>query len=278
MEITVMEGESVTLKPARKIKKDDLIEWLFGDREQQTLIAEIKGKTGEILTRDDVADEIFRDILKLNKTTGSLTITNTRTEHSGVYKLQIRSSSGDSEQTFIVTVIVKLTDKVEEKLLDEGDSVTLNPDTEIQRDDLILWMFGDQDKVIAQIKGGTPETYDDVNKRLRDRLKLDKTGSLTITDIVAEHTGLYKVLIISSRGKTLVKKFKVSIQLWYEEVRYVEVTAGDSVRLNTGLTEIQRGDEIEWRFGDENSLIAEIRGGTGVTHEVLMRDSETDWS
>uniref|UniRef100_A0A8C1QU52 Immunoglobulin domain-containing protein n=1 Tax=Cyprinus carpio TaxID=7962 RepID=A0A8C1QU52_CYPCA len=265
--ITEMEGESVTLKPAREIKKDDVIRWLFGDREQQTLIAEIKGKTGEILTRDDVADERFRDILELDETTGSLTITNTRTAHTGVYKLEIRSSSGDSEQTFIVTV----REKVEQKLLKGGESVTLKPDTEIQRDDQILWMFGDQDKLIAQIRGGTVEMYDDVNKRFRDRLKLDKkTGSLTITKIEAEHTGLYKLQIISSRG-TLVKRFKVLIQQ-----RDVVVAAGESVHLYTGLNEIQRDDEIQWRFGDKNSLIAEIKGGTGETHDVTderFRDS-----
>uniref|UniRef100_A0A8C1LSS5 Immunoglobulin domain-containing protein n=1 Tax=Cyprinus carpio TaxID=7962 RepID=A0A8C1LSS5_CYPCA len=257
--ITVLEGKSVSLKPAknRKINKDDLIRWLFGDREQQTLIAEFNGKTGEILTRDDVADERFRDILELDETTGSLTITNTRTAHSGVYKLEIISSSGVSEQTF--TVIVK--HKVEEKILKGGESVTLNPDTEIQRDDQILWMFGDQDKLIAQIRGGTVEMYDDVNKRFRDRLELDeKTGSLTITKIEAEHTGLYKLQIISSSGETLVKRFKVSLQQ-----RFVAVTAGDSVHLNTDLNEIQTEDEIQWRFGDKNSLIAEIKGGTGVT-------------
>uniref|UniRef100_A0A8C1X6K7 Ig-like domain-containing protein n=1 Tax=Cyprinus carpio TaxID=7962 RepID=A0A8C1X6K7_CYPCA len=275
LEIAKMEGESVTLEPAREIKKDDLIQWLFGDREQQTVIAEIKGKTGKILTYADVADGRFRDRLELNKTTGSLTITNTRTEHAGVYKLEIISRSGISEQTFTVTVrgeqvflcfslflCAAVTDKVEETLLKE-DSVELKPDTEIQREDQILWMFGYQDKLIAQIRGGTVETYDDVNERFRGRLKLDeKTGSLTITKIEAEHTGLYKLLIISSRG-ILVKKFKVLIQC-----KNKTVAVGDPVRLHTDLTEIQTEDEIQWRFGDENSLIAEIKGGTGETHVV----------
>uniref|UniRef100_A0A8C1MH75 Ig-like domain-containing protein n=1 Tax=Cyprinus carpio TaxID=7962 RepID=A0A8C1MH75_CYPCA len=254
---TVLEGKSVTLEPAYEIQTDDEIRWMFGDREQQTVLAELNGKTGEIFIYDDVADERFRDILDVDETTGSLIITNTRTEHSGVYRLQIISSSGVSEQTFIVSV----SDKVEWKFLEE-DSVTLKPGTKIQRDDQILWMFGDQDKLIAQMKGGTVDIYDDVNKRFRDRLKLDeKTGSLTITKIEAEHTGLYKLLTISSRG-TLYKKFNVSIQL-----RNKTVTAGDPVHLQTGLNEIQTDDEIQWRFGDENSLIAEIKGGTGVTHD-----------
>ncbi|XP_058616944.1 uncharacterized protein LOC131530600 isoform X2 [Onychostoma macrolepis] len=258
--IIAMEGKSVTLNPATEINKDDVILWLFRDEEQQTLIAEIKGET-KVFTHDDAAGESFRDRLELNETTGSLTINNTRTAHSGRYHLQITSSRGVSKQTFIV--IVK--DKVEKKLLNEGDSVTLNTDTEIQRDDQILWMLGAQDDLIAQIRGGTVEIYDDgVNKRFRDRLKLNKTtGSLTITDIRAEHTGLYKLLTISSSRGILFKKFKLLIHL-----EYVSVTAGDSVTLLTGLTGKHTADEIQWRFGDENSLIAEIKGETVETHDV----------
>ncbi len=109
-----------------------------------------------------------------------------------------------------------MTEKVEVKT-EEGGSVTLypdplNPDTEIQRDDLILWMFGDQDRLIAEIRGGTGEMTDDAaDGRFRDRLELNKTtGSLTITDIKPAHTGRYTLQIISSR-ETLCKKFRVSI-------------------------------------------------------------------
>uniref|UniRef100_A0A673HRV9 Immunoglobulin domain-containing protein n=1 Tax=Sinocyclocheilus rhinocerous TaxID=307959 RepID=A0A673HRV9_9TELE len=103
-EIEVMKGDPVTLKPNNKIVTEDEIQWLFGDEEQQTVIAELTGQNGEILTYDEVADGSFRDRLELDKTTGSLTIRNTRTEHSGLYKLEITSSSGVSDQTFFVTV------------------------------------------------------------------------------------------------------------------------------------------------------------------------------
>lgn len=83
--------------------------------------------------------------------------------------------------------------------------MTLNPDTEVQRDDLILWRFGDNP--IAQLTGETKETtYTDADERFRDKLQLDKnTGSLTIRNIT---NGPYKLQIISSRG-TLSRKFRV---------------------------------------------------------------------
>ncbi len=43
------------------------------------------------------------------------------------------------------------------------------------------------------------------------------------------------------------------------------MTAGESVHLFTDRPEIERGDEIQWRCGDE--IIAEIKEGTGKTHD-----------
>ncbi len=102
---------------------------------------------------------------------------------------------------------------MEEKSVEEGGTVTLKPDTEIQRDDEILWMFGKQDDVIAQIREETGEIciYDDgADGRFRGRLKLEKTGSLIITNITPAHAGLYELQIITSR-RTLFKRFRVSI-------------------------------------------------------------------
>ncbi len=43
------------------------------------------------------------------------------------------------------------------------------------------------------------------------------------------------------------------------------MTEGESVRLSTDRPEIERDDEIQWMFGGE--IIAEIKGGTGKTHD-----------
>ncbi len=80
----------------------------------------------------------------------------------------------------------------------EGDSVALDSGfTEMMDDDLIRWRFGSENTLIAQINvmASKITVYDDVlGGRFRDRLKLDhQTGSLIITNITTEHTGLYKL-------------------------------------------------------------------------------------
>ncbi|XP_067252632.1 CD48 antigen-like [Chanodichthys erythropterus] len=82
----------------------------------------------------------------------------------------------------------------------EGDSVTLN--IEEQKDKELLWMFGPQETLIAQInkKEGVFNTYDGADGRFRGRLELEyNTGSLTITNIKTVHAGVYKLEIISDR-------------------------------------------------------------------------------
>jgi len=69
-------------------------------------------------------------------------------------------------------------DEVKSVSVTEGESVSLNTDTEIQADELILWRTG-HNILIAKIQGYNYKT--DFLERFRDRLKLDeKTGSLTI--------------------------------------------------------------------------------------------------
>ncbi len=95
---SVKEGESATLHPGI-IKTNDVMKWYFND----TCIAEIK--TVNTSTDDQcVADEIFRDRLKLDHQTGSLTITDTRTTDSGLYQLEISSSRICVIKCFSVTV------------------------------------------------------------------------------------------------------------------------------------------------------------------------------
>ncbi len=83
---SVKEGESVTLEPGVPKNPNDVMTWYF----HGTLMNEINGDPSKLCT-DDQCDERFRDRLKLDHQTGSLTITNTRTTDSGLYHLEITS-------------------------------------------------------------------------------------------------------------------------------------------------------------------------------------------
>ncbi|XP_073669721.1 uncharacterized protein [Paramisgurnus dabryanus] len=102
----------------------------------------------------------------------------------------------------------------EVKSVMEGDSFTLNADTEIKSQDVISWSFGSNGTLIAKINKAakTTKTYtDDFDGRFRDRLQLnDQTGDLIITNITTQHTGLYQ-LIISGRSNALTKQFNVIV-------------------------------------------------------------------
>ncbi|XP_052394832.1 SLAM family member 9 isoform X1 [Carassius gibelio] len=103
--VSVMEGDSVTLHTGlTEIREDEDILWKFGANKSQ--IAKIKKKKQIFFTYNDT-DERFRDRLKLDDQTGSLTITNISTEHSGDYELEI-SGAKKSSKTFSVSVYARL--------------------------------------------------------------------------------------------------------------------------------------------------------------------------
>ncbi len=102
------------------------------------------------------------------------------------------------------------TDGVKSVSVMEGDSVTLHTDVKVQRDDHILWMFGPQETRIAEIH--RQNIYiDATNTTFEKRLQMNsQTGSLTIRNIRTEHSGLYKLQIISNR-ETSYKRFSVTV-------------------------------------------------------------------
>ncbi|XP_073718444.1 uncharacterized protein [Misgurnus anguillicaudatus] len=99
--VSVMEGDSVTLNITETLT-DQQIVWMFGPRE--TRIAEIFKKSIDMYD----SNEIFGDRLKLDSQTGSLTITNIKITHTGLYKLQIISNRGNLQKSFRVSVYAPL--------------------------------------------------------------------------------------------------------------------------------------------------------------------------
>ncbi|XP_067271567.1 CD48 antigen-like [Pseudorasbora parva] len=103
--VSVTEGDSVTLNTdLTEIHEGDDILWIFKDGKIKA--SKIK-KRKQIFPTSDVPDERFRDRLKLDDQTGSLTITNIRTEHAGDYKLEI-SGVKLALKTFRVSVYARL--------------------------------------------------------------------------------------------------------------------------------------------------------------------------
>ncbi|KAK7126518.1 hypothetical protein R3I94_017869 [Phoxinus phoxinus] len=208
-EVSVMEGDSVTLNTGVQTNQQEDIKWYFNS----TRIAQISGDLSKICTdvQCNNGTERFRDRLKLDHQTGSLTITNITNTHSGVYKLKIFSSS-DSEKIFSVSVTGVSADEPDE--VKEGESVTLDSGFIKHPNYLMMWYFNDI--VIAEITGDQSKicTDDKCKERFRDRLKVNQTGSLTITHTRNTDSGLYKLQMISNSSFSFsinrMKRFSVS--------------------------------------------------------------------
>ncbi|XDV23506.1 hypothetical protein PO909_028064, partial [Leuciscus waleckii] len=196
--VSVMEGDSVTLNTGVQTNQQDEILWYLND----IRIAKINRDQSKICTdvQCNEGNERFRDRLKLDHQTGSLTITNITNTDSGEYKLHIISNS-HSEMIFSVTVhgvSAAERDEVKRKSVKEGESVTLDPSVVRKPNDLMMWYFNDS--LLAEITGDQSKICTDVQckERFRDRLKLDhQTGSLTITNTRTEDSGEYTLLINS---------------------------------------------------------------------------------
>ncbi|XP_067253057.1 uncharacterized protein [Chanodichthys erythropterus] len=207
--VTVMEGDSVTLYSGVKMNQQDRIKWFFNDNR----IAEITGDHSKICL-DDPCKERFRDRLKGNNQTGSLTITNITNTDSGDYRLEIFSNRFRfSENIFNITVngvSAAEQNEMNRKSVKEGESVTLDPGVINNPHDEMTWSFNDI--VISEITGDQSKICTDVQckERFRDRLKLDhQTGSLTITNTRNTDSGEYKLKIIINNSSSVERKLAV---------------------------------------------------------------------
>nr|XP_021325227.1 uncharacterized protein LOC101883645 isoform X3 [Danio rerio] len=288
---SVMEGDSVTLNPdITQIQRINQIKWMFQ-------------KKGSNAAENIRNVEILQGRLEKNDLTGSLTINNMRTKHSGLYTLEIDHDNGTNNASFNVTVnevpSVIEAHKAEIKILTvkKGEPLFLETDvTEFHGDELIVWRFGDEGKLLAKEDKETKSSpYYNADERYKGRLQLnDQTGFLTLDKMKDTDAGYYTVRI-SSNKQTTYKKFAVNFTgfiisgsvvspsagaiialllviavvaglgvLYYrrkisELQEHVDKTisgeVGDSITL-APETEMQVGDLIMWMFGPEDRLIA----------------------
>ncbi|XP_073700464.1 uncharacterized protein [Garra rufa] len=192
--VSVMVGDSVTLHTNTEANQQKKMKWYFNDSQ----ITEIFGNKTEICSEYECKGR-FRDRLKLDHQTGSLTITNLTTTDSGLYELKILNSGNFSDKIFSISVHdVPERDEMNGKSVKEGESIALKLGEERKSNNLLLYF---NYCPIAKITGDQSEICenDQCDERFKGRLKLDHwTGSLIITNIRTTDAGPYHLQINSS--------------------------------------------------------------------------------
>ncbi|KAI7791160.1 hypothetical protein IRJ41_011044 [Triplophysa rosa] len=256
--LSVKKGDSFTLSSGHTELRDSVMTWRLGDKH----IATINGSQASVFD-----EERFKDRVHVDPQTGSLTVRNSRTEDSGLYRLQIGGGDYSTEKSER-KIIVNVCEKMNTVAVMEGDSFTLHIE-DIQRADTIKWMFKKFKKTtcIAENVGNTPAAALDVDKddRFRGRLELDrKTGSLTITDTRKTDSGRYTLMINPPINGNSEWKFSVTLN------DKLSVKKGDSFTLSSGHTEL-RDSVMTWRLGDKH--IATVNGSqASVCVEERFKD------
>ncbi|XP_039538311.1 SLAM family member 5-like isoform X1 [Pimephales promelas] len=288
--LSVMEGDSVTLLAGLiETQRIDLILWTFGP--ESTRIAQINRPNNKI-SYYDVLDGRFRDRLKLDHQTGSLTITNTTTEHDGLYELQIfgekevlpkqfsimvyyarlpvpvisrNCSSSSSSCSLVCSSMVNVSHvtlswyagmSVLSSISASDLSISLSLPLEVEYQDKNTYSCVLNNPISNQT------THLDINTLCRHTCAVDgstiRTGGSSFSHIVlliCVFVGVPGIILAVVGIFVIYRKYRKTDHVADEgvaekvELRTVSVTIGEPVTLNTGLTEIQSYDVLQWRFG-----------------------------
>lgn len=127
-----------------------------------------------------------------------------------------------------------------------------------QQHDTILWYYNDTR--IALINGDASKSclYDGEGGRFRDRLEVDyETGSLIITNVTAEHTGVYEAEIIRSESPGNSQSLNKNPKCDHTKVIKKQNKMGDTI--NTLVVTVS-----------DSRLSAGAIAGIGVAVSVLL--------
>ncbi|XP_036420132.1 CD48 antigen-like [Colossoma macropomum] len=141
----------------------------------------------------------------------------------------------------------------------EGNTVTIHTGlTGVQSDAHILWFYGPENadiKIVNSqiIRGEIITDYD--SERFRDRLQLNRnSGSLTITNISREDSGVYKLHIIT--GSISVWSFSVDV---YAPVSKPVIRNQPEKRESCSpLCSMENGKDVSLSWYDEKERISSI--------------------
>ncbi|XP_056614284.1 SLAM family member 5-like [Triplophysa dalaica] len=177
-------------------------------------------------------------------------------------------------------------DEVKSVSVIEGDSVTLYSGiTDIHRDDLILWTFGAKNSHLAKINRLQKEIFHDGDVgRFRERLHMDdQTGSLTITNISIDLTGLYHIEIISG-NKVSSKNFTVSVYARLPvpviSQHFPQCSQSSSSSYCSVLCSVMNVTHVSLSWYKENSLlssisVSDVKTTASLHLEVEYQDNDT---
>ncbi|XP_073718487.1 T-cell surface antigen CD2-like [Misgurnus anguillicaudatus] len=159
----------------------------------------------------------------------------------------------------------------------EGDSFTLSVSlTETQRKEGISWKFGPRDVTIAEIEVGDNNirVYEDrADGRFKGRLKLDHSGSLTITNITTTDSGLYKVSQTSTDKQLSVFNLNVYAHLPVPVIKNASPeNNSSSERSNCSLLcSVLNGRDVTLSWYKGNSLLFNISESNLKISNIFLR-------
>ncbi|XP_016360502.1 uncharacterized protein LOC107702635 isoform X7 [Sinocyclocheilus anshuiensis] len=257
--VSVMEGDSVTLyTDLTEIQKADLILWTFGS--ESTRIAQINRLVNKISIYDDVLDGRFRDRLKLNKQTGSLTITNTTTEHAGPYGfLQIIGGKEVTPKKFSIIVSVHLPVPV----ISRNSSQCSSPSgSSVSRCVLLCSVVNVGHVTLSWYKGNSllsSISVSDLSISLSLPLEVEYQDKNSYSCVLnnpisnqTQHLDITQLCQPCSDGETPDQERHSQNNTFVEkdEIKSVSAMVGETVTLHTDVTEIQENELIRWKFAD----------------------------